>query len=190
MICGRRDPGELLDLFESRRFYRQDPKLFEPSGMWPDDFNQDYVDEAVSEARTRARRVLGKNHPFLEVFNFSRISIPQILRGPKQPVTRDWGATLVELPAGCKLSQLATYSRSKSRVVIEVDELKWIQLDLQDKTALVIHELIHDWFRQNKTTLATRQAVIYLTASRSFRERNANLFRQLVTNKKPVPVFQ
>lgn len=178
--------NQLLDLFEARNAYGFEPSIIDPRSEYREDLIEGDTLKALTFAQARAGRVLGAKHPFLDVFKIRSVRMSLVIIGREPIPANDFGDFLYPVPKKCDLVQAAEWHRTDAGVEIRMSYPEWISLGIQDKMALVLHELLHDAFPGNQTTVATRQAVIYLTAPRQFREKNAEAFARLVQTRQPI----
>jgi len=189
--CPGKSP-ELLDFYEARNEYHFQPRAYLTYGEMAAPARFEYYAPAIAGIKMRAAVILGRRHPFLNLFpenlETARIEGAASLNEIKR--TKDWGQIFPPLPSGCALHQIAAW-RNDSRVTkIKVFVPEWDDLSLDDQTGLLLHEMLHDWFGRNTTTLATRQAVVFLVAPGPFRTRNADLFRRLIETHRPIAGYR
>ena len=179
----------LLDLFEARFLYRNfdNTKWANTDSWitWPNWETQLYFKK--TRVLRKAREVLGENHKFL-----SRIQMLTKLDTYSDDLlsvtpTKDYGIVLATVPSHCSLVQLGRRVLTATGEKLELNFWYWSLMPPQDRFALLLHESLHGWFSGfDSSTMAVRQAVMYLMASDDFRERNAELFRQVVETRLPV----
>jgi len=171
--------AQLLDLFEARHLYGSQPEL---GNIYQNE--ELYFFSAVQTAELRMVAVLGKDHPFLKVFDRARALLHDeraILLTDHPSLTTDQGEALVALPKGCQAVQLATRkSWGDNWFHFEVNKDTWKRLARIDRAALVLHEAFHEGFSHPQSTLALRQVILFLTASPQFRSCHAETLRQIV----------
>ena len=199
VICkkksGKISSAELLDLYEARQLYGIHSRMTDQGSLiredWGDWEYSTYLARGISYIKRRSAVILGKDHAFLQVFpRNSRYMHLFTIEGQIEQ-TKDWGRIQYPIRAGCQLEQIATWEiDSKNKIKIGFQYDYWKYLDPENKLALILHEVFHSWFGHSGSTEATRQAVIFLSAPRKFREQNADLFIQLVDTKKPITSFR
>jgi hypothetical protein len=101
-------------------------------------------------------------------------------------LTHDHGLVQTKIPRYCKLVQLGVTKRkdSERKVILDRDLTEW--LEVEQLAALALHESLHGYFDETRSTLAVRQMVMFAFANQKFLRANVNLLEQLIDQRKPI----
>lgn len=108
----------------------------------------------------------------------SVIFVPKVPRPVVEPVE-----VRIDI-ADCVVLILARFDHTYAgRGRAQISKFEYAGLPVEDKIALLLHETLHGFFGPQASTLAVRQAVIYLSAPANFRLRNFSTFKRLLETK-------
>lgn len=191
VICeSQKAPGytvQLLDLYESSRLYKFAPDIPKKSKTLITEIRA-RLNEALQDP-ILANQVLDgfKN---VSIRKNSGTQIPWTVERIFQQGTHDLGVLLAPLEQNCKLVQLAVQVRRNGKWTAYINPYFHSSLTETEYAGLYLHEILHNYFRWNQSSIALRQITMYLMAPQSFRIANREVFRRIIQTYIPAQAHE
>ena len=149
-----------------------------------------YRSKRISIAELRLSAVLPLDHPIMTSFRKAQdlsdfVKLDFGVPGNVDD-TKDVGKVWARVPKNCRLQQLAIRTNIDGQDTIIINKSLYEALGKTNRAAFFIHEALHDYFGSQKTTLAVREVVWWLSASEEFRRANGELIVEVINSKAPI----